>query len=192
MKNKISELMDGELANQDAKKIIETLKKEDNLQHDWNTYHLIGDILRKQTSVSTDITQRVRYQLKSEPIIFKPNKSAFGNSKIKVFSFATAASIVAMVTAWFMMQDVYQQSHPITMVDQSKIQTETIKPVTPVLVSHPQSLRSYPRMVSEDMNNYLFFHNFHNYHKDFPAGTTAHGQSVYVYPVTDFHDKYGQ
>lgn len=184
--------MDGELANQDAKKIIETLKKEDNLQHDWNTYHLIGDILRKQTSVSTDITQRVRYQLKSEPIIFKPNKSAFGNSKIKVFSFATAASIVAMVTAWFMMQDVYQQSHPITMVDQSKIQTETIKPVTPVLVSHPQSLRSYPRMVSEDMNNYLFFHNFHNYHKDFPAGTTAHGQSVYVYPVTDFHDKYGQ
>lgn len=31
--------MDGELANQDAKKIIERLKKEDSLHNDWETYH---------------------------------------------------------------------------------------------------------------------------------------------------------
>lgn len=154
---------------------------------------LIGDILRQQTSLLTDITQRVRHQLESEPTIIKPHKPTFGNSKIKVFSFATAASILAMITAWLVMQDVYQQPHPITVVDKSRSQTEINKPVTPILVSHPHSTHSYPHIAAEDMNNYLFFHNFHNYHKDFPAEKAAHGQSsVYVYPVTDIHDKYGR
>ena len=192
MKNKISELMDGELANQDAKKIIETLKKDDSLLNDWETYHLIGDMLRQQTSLSSDITQRVSQQLESEPIVLKPHKTTFGHSKIKVFTYATAASIVAMVTVWLVMEDVGQQQGPIFVAEQAKKQVEMDRPLTPVMVSHPQPTRSYPHVAVEDMNNYLFYHNFHNFHKDFPAGTAAHGQSVYIYPVTDFHDKYGQ
>lgn len=184
--------MDGELANQDAKKIIETLKKDASLQNDWETYHLIGDTLRQHTSFSADITQRVSQQLKSEPTVFIPQKITSGHSKLKVFSFATAASIVAMVTAWVVMEDTYQQQRPTIVAEQTKNQVELDRPLTPVLVSHPQSTRAYPYMAAEDMDNYLFYHNFHNFHKDFPVGTAAHGQSVYIYPVTDFHDNYGQ
>lgn len=183
--------MDGELANQDAKKIIETLKKEDRLQNDWDTYHLIGDILRQQTPLSTDITHRVKQQLESEPIVYKPQKTTFGYSKIRVFSYATAASIVAMATVWLVMQDDYQQTHSIIVADQQKSQSETNKSVKPVQVSHSQSTRSSPHIAPEEMNNYLFFHNFHNYHKDFP-GMAVQGQPVYMYPTKDFHDKYDQ
>ncbi|PTN12642.1 sigma-E factor negative regulatory protein [Nitrosomonas aestuarii] len=190
MKNKVSELMDGELNNQDAKKTIQTLNRKNELQNDWDTYHLIGDILRQSsTTLSTNFTQRVRLQLDSEPTVFSPIKSASGSNKTKVFAFATAASVVAMVSAWLVMHNVYQESQPIMVVDHSKIQTETDQPMTPVLVSHPSRAVSYSHIPVENMNNYLFFHN------EFAPGRAVHEQSVYIYPVTDFHDnhkKYGK
>ncbi len=189
--------MDGELTNQDARKIIETLKKEDDLQNDWETYHLIGDILRQPETLPANITQRVKQKLESEPILLKPNKVAkvaLGNSKIKVFTFAAAASIFAMVAAWLVMHDVNQQPYPPMIAEKSQGQSETDRSVTSatMLVSHPQSSHSYQSIPIEDMDNYLFFHNFHNFHNDFPSEVAAHGQPVYIYPVTDFHDTYGR
>ncbi|HBV21491.1 MAG TPA: sigma-E factor negative regulatory protein [Nitrosomonas sp.] len=194
MKNKVSELMDGELENQDAKKTIETLNKKNELQNDWDTYHLIGDILRQSstTTLSTNITQRVRLQLESEPTVLSPIKPASRSNKTKVFAFATAASVVGMISAWLVMYDVYQESHPVMVVDHSKIQAEADQPMTPMLVSHPPKAVSYSHIPVENMNNYLFFHNFHN---EFAPGRAVHDQSVYIYPVTDFHDnhkKYGR
>jgi len=46
VKNKVSELMDGELSGQDAEEIIAVLKQEDLLSRDWEIYHLIGDTMR--------------------------------------------------------------------------------------------------------------------------------------------------
>lgn len=189
MKNKVSELMDGELVYQDARKIIEKLQKEKELYSDWETYHLIGDTLRQSTALSTNLTQRVRQQLESEPALFKSENKSHGTSNVKAFAFATAASVLAMVSGWLIFQNVvYHQPQPMMMVDQTKIQKETQRPLTPMKVSHPAAT-SYPHMSADDINSYLFFHNFH---KEFTPGVSAHDQSVYIYPVTESHNEYGR
>ncbi|SER08868.1 sigma-E factor negative regulatory protein RseA [Nitrosomonas sp. Nm51] len=204
MKNKVSELMDGELASSDALKIIETIKKEQGLHQEWETYHLIGDILRQPDTFPTNLTRRVRQQLAVEPTVLKPSKRTYGNSRTKVFAFATAASVFAMVTAWLVMNDVYLQTQPIVVADQSNAApAEVDKPATSMLVSHPQTARPYqaahpyPNASAEEMSSYLFYHNFQNHYKDFSSGQATHsGQSVYIYPATDsrdnFHDQYGR
>lgn len=184
--------MDGELKNKrDAKKTIESIKKNKELHVDWETYHLIGDTLRRSATLTTNITQRVSQQLQSEPTVFAPVKPKSRHTKANVFAFATAASVVAMVSAWLVMQNVYQQSQPIMLADQPKIQTDTNRSLSPVMVSHPQVNKpSYPLISEEEMNNYLFFHNFHNFHKEFSPGTLTRDHSVHIYPVTETHNEY--
>ena len=46
MENKVSELMDGELDRQSVSNILGAIKKNQELQEKWETYHLIGDVLR--------------------------------------------------------------------------------------------------------------------------------------------------
>ncbi|MCB1948611.1 sigma-E factor negative regulatory protein [Nitrosomonas sp.] len=204
MKNKVSELMDGELDSTDASKIIEALKKEQNLHQEWEIYHLIGDILRQPDTLPTNLTQRVRQQLDTEPTVLRPNKPIRENSKTKVFAFATAASVVAMVSAWLVMNDVYLQTQPIVVAEQSNNPAEVDKPAaTSMLVNHPQVVRPYQaahpylNASAEEMSNYLFYHNFQNHYKDSSSGQVIHsGQSTYIYPVTDsrdnFHNQYGR
>ncbi len=149
MKDKVSELMDGELTDQDAKKIIESLKQDSELQQQWEDYHLIGDFLRQSDTPSIDITQRVRQRLESEPILLKPrpSKTSYNHSKTKIFGYATAASVVAMFTAWTVMYDVYEQSQPVLVADQARTQAESDgdRQVTPMLVSHPSAIQTFPR-----------------------------------------------
>ncbi|SEN08188.1 sigma-E factor negative regulatory protein [Nitrosomonas marina] len=205
MKSKVSELMDGELTGSDASKIIEALKKNQELHQDWETFHLIGDVLRQPDTSPADLTYRVRQQLETEPTVLTPNKPVYRNSKTKVFAFATAASVVAMVTAWFVMHDVYLQTQPVVVADQSRSQVDTDRPVGSgsMLVSHPQTARPYqvthpyPNTSAEEMNNYLFYHNFQNHYKELSSGHAKYGsQSAYIYPVTgahdNFHDQYGR
>ena len=45
MKNKMSELIDGELDSVDADEVIAELKKKNDLLDDWETYHVIGEVL---------------------------------------------------------------------------------------------------------------------------------------------------
>ena len=186
--------MDGELTHQDAKKTIESLKRDNELKQQWETYHLIGDSLRQPELPSVNITQRVKQQLESEPVFLKPNKTTRSHPKVKVFAYATAASVVAMFTAWLAMNDVYQQSHPTQLVEQSQDHPEisSDRSVTPMLVSHPNTVNTFPHSSAEEMNTYLLYHNFQNYHKELPPEAAQQGQPVYIYPVTDFHDKYGR
>lgn len=210
MKNKVSELMDGELSSQDAEKIIAAFKREDLLYRDWEIYHLIGDTLRQSSNLTTNVTERVSRQLASEPKLLisasqrkssnqahqlhsfsEKNKS--GSSKIKVFAFATAASLFAMISTWLVMQNVYQQSHPTIVAEQSRTQTGTDLSHAPMNVLHSSTGNQYPYIPNSDnsdMTTYLYFHNFH---KELSPGPTLIRHPVYnIYPVTDSTDNYGR
>lgn len=206
MKNKVSELMDGELNNQDAKKIFAELKNEEALHRDWGIYHLIGDTLRQSPNLTTDVTQRVNERLTSEPVLLVPafpkkhtrpthssspstetNKSS--NSRIKVFAFATAASFFAMISTWLVMDHVYQQSHPVMVAETSRMQIESEKSPVPVKVMHAPVGNQYPYFSTEDMTTYLYFHNFH---KELSPGPAISRQPAHIYPITDFQDNYGR
>ncbi|MCW5619212.1 MAG: sigma-E factor negative regulatory protein [Nitrosomonas sp.] len=207
MKNKVSELMDGELSNQDAEKTIAALKREDLLYRDWEIYHLIGDTLRQSSNLTTNVTERVNRQLASEPTLLisaslrkssnpayqsrsfsEKNKS--GSSKIKVFAFATAASLFAMISTWLVMQNVYQQSHPVIVAEQSRIQAGTDLSHVPMSVIHSPTGSQYPYIPNGDITTYLYFHNFH---KELSPGPALVRHPVYnIHPVTDSTDNYGR
>ncbi len=208
MKNKVSELMDGELSDRDAEKIIAALKQEDLLSHNWEIYHLIGDTLRQSSNLTMNVAGRVRRQLVSEPILLVPEtlrkssnqawkshhhqtteKIKSGNSKTKIFAFATAASLFAMISTWVVMQNVYQQSHPIIVAEQSRTQAGTDQLHVPMNVLHTSGGNQYPYVSNGDMTNYLYFHSFH---KELSLGSTIVKHPAYVYPVTESTDRYGR
>ncbi|SFP36647.1 anti sigma-E protein, RseA [Nitrosomonas cryotolerans] len=177
MRNKVSALVDGELDVQDAADVITKLGNQDDLLNDWKTYHLIGDTLRQSTELSIDISQRFSMELTTEPAIVAPYPSR--QQRHKLFAYSAAASVVAMVAGWLALQTLYQPEETI-IADTSNIEKNI--PITPILVSTPSSILTYPPVPAE-IHDYLFAH------REFSSGTVTHGLTTHIHPVTDSQER---
>lgn len=176
--------MDGELEKREADEIIATLKKDEDIQENWETYHVIGDALRQSEKLSIDISHRVNVQLSSEPTILAPTikpSQSIRFAKQKIFAVSIAASIVAMVTAWFGFQ---YQLEPQQMIIAERPSIESNRPMQPVMVSTPPPSIVYHHPAAE-INDYLFVH------REFLPGTVTNGQTVFVRPAVESHKTYG-
>lgn len=152
MKSKVSALMDGELDKQDASNIIETLRRDDELQDEWKTYHLVGDALRQSSRLSMNMSSSVSQKLKTEPTVLFPNNTSSipKQQKHKVFAFSMAASVVALISAWMIMHNSSYES-PQSIVAENSNQDSSLT-VVPVMVSSPASFSNYP---PAEINDYL-------------------------------------
>lgn len=72
MKHDISALLDDELGEDDADRAIDALRRDKELQEAWNTYHLIGDVLRRSPEYSPHLSRQVMARLLKEPVLFVP------------------------------------------------------------------------------------------------------------------------
>lgn len=72
MKPRLSELIDGELGTDDARVVLDAVKRDADLRRRWQEYQLIGDILRGEKSLGSDITARVMAALDDEPVVLAP------------------------------------------------------------------------------------------------------------------------
>lgn len=108
MRNEISELMDGELDDAHAAKVINAIKNDDDLFSDWKIYHMVGDSLR-QSAVNIDISEKVKNKLNDEPLLLSPypHKTP-SNLKQKLLNLSVAASVAALSVGWLMSQSVEQ------------------------------------------------------------------------------------
>lgn len=70
MSERISALMDGELADDDAARELASLRAGGEGRQAWNTYHLIGDVLRGDACHS--YAARVAERLAAEPTVLAP------------------------------------------------------------------------------------------------------------------------
>lgn len=135
MKSKISELMDGELDSVDADEVITELKKKNDLLNDWETYHVISEILRQPiTSFPINVVSRVSERLVSEPTLFTPRVSRA--HKRKLITLSAAASCAALVSGWLVMQ--------IADVQQGTLVAEKVNNKTVVPVDHPVAFQPSP------------------------------------------------
>jgi sigma-E factor negative regulatory protein RseA len=75
MKDQLSALIDGELEIESADHLIASAKAGGELKNCWAYYHLIGDAMRNEVSMSQGFSNRVMSALDAEPIIFAPNAS---------------------------------------------------------------------------------------------------------------------
>lgn len=182
MKSKVSALMDGELDKQDASNVIETLRRDDELQDEWKTYHLIGDALRQSSRLSMNMSSSVSQKLKTEPTVLFPNNTSSipKQQKHKVFAFSMAASVVVMISAWVIMYNSSYESHQ-PMVAENSNQDSNLT-VVPMMVSSPTAVGNYP---PAEINDYLFVH------REFSPGTNMRGQVTNVHN-TEYHERYGR
>lgn len=184
MKSKISALMDGELDQRDVSNIIEAIRKDDDLQGEWETYHLIGDTLRQSSKLSMNISSGVSQKLKAEPTVLSPNVSNLEKKlKRKVYVFSVAASVIAMVSAWLVMQNLHEPQQIIMAEQPNHNHNLSIAPI-PVSSSPPAIHNSSHPPI--EINDYLFVH------REFSPGGTMRGQVTNVNSVTEYHERYGR
>ncbi|MDW8468624.1 MAG: sigma-E factor negative regulatory protein [Burkholderiales bacterium] len=95
MKEEISQLMDGELAGEEAARALAVLKSDREAFETWRTYHLISDSLRETRVLSRSFTERVAARLAAEPVVVAPGRW----SRVVRASRSTRAAVGAVVAA---------------------------------------------------------------------------------------------
>lgn len=96
MKERISQLMDGELAGDDAAGVFAALKSDREAIEAWRTYHLISDSLRETRLLSRGFAERVAARLAEEPVVFAPPRWTRAVRRLPQLA-AVAASAVAAI-----------------------------------------------------------------------------------------------
>ncbi|UJP05025.1 MAG: sigma-E factor negative regulatory protein [Nitrosomonas sp.] len=185
MKNKVSELMDGELDQHDSAHVIEAIKKNHELWEDWNTYHLIGDSLRRSSFLSMNTSSNISQKLKTEPTVLSPKTSSNSEQKqkYKVFAFSAAASVIAMIAGGIAMNHLYEPRQMIIAEQQHK--QDLNNRAMPLMISTPPAVHhfAYPPV---EINDYLFVH------REFSPGITARNHVTNINSVSEYHERYGR
>lgn len=155
MKEQISEFMDGEVDEEQAKRLLAILQHS-QVQQEWHTYHLIGDELRGTSSVSTDFMERFSSRLAEEPTVLAPNR--FSKLRPRTFALSAAASMAAVgFVVWAVMQTNTENPHSGMMAANAPQVELSSANVNPYLLAHQeyspsisaQAMRSYVQPVSD-------------------------------------------
>jgi len=100
---KVSALMDGELGDGEARGQIARLKLDAELRYGWESYHLIGDALRREAPLSAGFSQRMAERLAQEPTVLAPQRQA-APRKFHARAVSIAASVAgAALVVWAVM-----------------------------------------------------------------------------------------
>jgi sigma-E factor negative regulatory protein RseA len=96
MKQKISELMDGELERHAAAGPLDALKSEGEARATWRNYHLIGDAMRDARMLSAGFSARVAAKLAEEPTVMAPARLVHRTERPRWQLLSAAASLAAI------------------------------------------------------------------------------------------------
>ncbi len=94
MKDRISQLVDGELEAGAADQLIEQACRPGEACDTWRVYHLIGDALRGVRPMSGDFAARAAARIAQEPTVIAPGRLA--PAPRAWFPMAAAASLAAV------------------------------------------------------------------------------------------------
>jgi len=163
MNERISALMDGERDDSDLAQDLAHLKNNPDLRRTWDTYHLIGDVLRDH--VVPGFVARVSERLTAEPtVLAPPRREASGKRTQIALSAAAGAAGVALV-AWMAL--------PALRPEPQQVAVSAAQPA-PVVAATPAAV---------GVENYLLAHQSYS-----PAGAMQ-GVAPYVRTVSDQQGK---
>ena len=142
MKEKLSAMMDGELADE-LQAHLGRLRADPELRAAWDIYHLIGDSLRGQ--VSPAIAPRVISRLRDEPTVLAPPPARRTAARIGWYGMYAAASLAAVaIVAW----TAFPGWHSESQLAGNAVATSAGIPAENVVVVDPPA----------DVENYLLAH----------------------------------
>ncbi len=103
MSERISSLIDGELGSDaEIDRVLRELGEHVPQREEWNTYHLIGDVLRSTHGAGGLSRDNFSKRLAAEPTVLAPRRVPSTGSRPMRWSLPIAASIAAVVVVgWF-------------------------------------------------------------------------------------------
>jgi sigma-E factor negative regulatory protein RseA len=143
---KISALMDGEAAGQEAHQAMLRLQDTADVRETWATYHLIGDMMRGDALPAFDVSQRVAVAIAQEPAILAPQRSSRASRPL-TYALSAAASVSAIAVVGWMAFSTGNVVNPAI---------EVARAPAPVVVQAEAQLVSAPS--DGQMNEYLLAH----------------------------------
>ena len=169
----ISALMDGELDAHQADQALARLKQSRELRQTWGTFHLIGDALRGERLLHTEVAGPLSERLAAEPTVLAPQRGA--PRKIATYALSAAASLAAVGLVGWMALSAQPGSPPAV--------EEFASAPKPVVVSAPAvapvpaaSVASLPD--EGRRNEYLLAH------QGFSPSTAIQGVAPYIRSVS--------
>lgn len=183
MKNKISELMDGELDTVNANEVISALKKKDDLLSHWEAYHLISDALRQPAaSLPIDVARRVSDRLVSEPMLLLASPALLQLRKRKLIALSAAASFaILVVSGWLVMQTTDRQQE--TLVAENANNNVVVQVDHPIAFQ-PSSAFTLPLpLIPQHPGDYPLIH------RGFSPHTIMHAPVMSVHQIEERQEK---
>ena len=165
--NKVSEWMDGELDGHAGRQQVERLRQDTQLRQVWDTFHLIGDVMRGEHPLSQDFERRLSARLAGEPTVLAPRAPSIRRFATYALSAAASLSGVALV-GWL----AYVNN---LLGPQPEIANAPATPQPAVIAPEPQ-LASVPS--DGTMNEYLIAH------QEFSPSTEIQGLAPYIRGVS--------
>jgi sigma-E factor negative regulatory protein RseA len=153
MNEKLSALMDGELDRSEALAVIKSLGQDADQRGDWDSYHLIGDVLRGESVGETTrrraAAEAIFAKLADEPTILAPAAIAKAAQPVRVekkarLALAMAASVVTVSAIGVV---AYKQQSTAVVLNQAA-QQAVIPPV----------VKQEAKPVDLRVNDYLVVH----------------------------------
>ena len=131
MKQDISMLMDGELEDDAAERVISGLKAQ---EEDWLLYHLIGDAIRDPEGFRADLHLDFAAALDQEPTVLAPRRF----QKARFYALSAAASVAAVfLVGWVALQN--PASSPVPSQVAQAVHLDVIKSrLNDYLVAHQE------------------------------------------------------
>lgn len=154
MKQNISALMDGELFDDEAESLLDSVKRNPDAQAEWHLYHLVGDALRQPDHLHAAIGVALHERLLAEPTVLAPRSRARQNAKW--FALSAAASVMGLALVAWMSVQINPESAPQMAMQQQPSAT---------------------RQASYRVNDYLMAH------QEFSPSTDVQGAASYIRTV---------
>ncbi|WP_157662653.1 sigma-E factor negative regulatory protein [Sulfuriferula sp. AH1] len=122
----ISAGMDGELDDKALNQLIQRYKQDAHCQSQWETYHMIGDILRQTPFTTSNLVARVNHLLTDEPTVLAPQHKR----SVTKYAMPMAASLAAvMLVAWSALNLPTASSVPAPALAAAQMQQDKIDQV---------------------------------------------------------------
>lgn len=176
MKDRISQLMDGELDDRAAADAIQAFSGkaeagDSEARDTWRLYHLIGDAMRDTPVLSAGFAARVSEKLAAEPTVISPNRIKAEPRNWFALPAAAAASLAAVGLVGWLAFGPEQGTRPAAVAVQAPA-------ALPVIAAGPARI---PLPLA--MPDYLFAH------QGFSPRVSLQGMAPYARTVSDEADE---
>lgn len=188
MKDKLSAFLDGDLDEPSARAALDALCRDPALRRDWDTYCLIGDVLRQERQVAPDFTARVMAGIYASEVSGPTPSTAFSRTRHKAanqrrfwqLAMPLAASVMGVAAVALVVQTMYlQPSLPVSVATTTAPAVPSAQIASPVL-QVAESGATMPAVDRDALNRQFIF-----VHQSTTGGGPMGGAVQYARTVSD-------